>query len=546
MSVASQSVENTSGLHVAISGNSGKGKSHACSTMIQLLPEDYRLTGTVSNKALFYHDSLQPGTVLLFDDISLSEEMREILKSATASFRESIQHRTLTRERQLKLCTIPERCVWWLAKVESVGDDQVMNRMLTVWIDDSVQQDQKVVGHMKLADAKRHGERQTDTGIGVCREIWRIIKQQIVYVLIPFSPRICFRTTANRRNPAMLLDLIKCHALLHCCQRERDDEGSIIASHEDYIYARRLYLSINGNFGGQETKQTRNEAAALETIWKMGLEIFTVRQLQQALGLSYQPTYRLLHGYNNNKATYTGILDKCPAVSLIDATVAEEICGIALKRRDHYFFFDREVYREWMEKADVWIGDSDYEEEDYSDPDDFTPSPGLHPRSETDGPSKKNRIDNHSSKELQYRDICTDRERLFHEGGASFTRADTGGGRDLSIYDSGMSEDESQDGERTPPLTSIGKNRDISGYPHKSKPKKTGEEVKINRGEGHTPPLPGILDHRDFRRSRVSLGHCTLCNEGPAVYHSREQRASVCETCYARLVREANRGEGVG
>ena len=65
MSIASQSVENTNGLHVAISGNSGKGKTHACTTMQNLIPEAYRLKGTVSDKALYYDDDLQAGTVLL-------------------------------------------------------------------------------------------------------------------------------------------------------------------------------------------------------------------------------------------------------------------------------------------------------------------------------------------------------------------------------------------------------------------------------------------------------------------------------------------------
>jgi len=131
MSVASQSVENTKGLHVSVSGNSGKGKSHACNSMLKLIPEDYRLSGTVSDKALYYNPNLQPGTVFLFDDVSLSEDLQEILKSATANFCDRIEHQTLTTDRQLKICSIPERCVWWLAKVETVGDDQVMNRMLT-------------------------------------------------------------------------------------------------------------------------------------------------------------------------------------------------------------------------------------------------------------------------------------------------------------------------------------------------------------------------------------------------------------------------------
>ena len=368
MSVASQSVENTNGLHVAISGNSGKGKTHACTTMLTLIPETFRLTGTVSDKALYYHDSLRPGTVFLFDDVSLSDDMQELLKSATAGFREPIEHRTLTTERRLRVCTIPERCVWWLAKVESVGDDQVMNRMLTVWIDDSKEQDERVLAHMKTAEAERRGDDE-DEDVHVCRAIWEIVKEQTYHVRIPFSTRISFQTARNRRNPAMLFDLIKASALLHACRRDRDEDGSLIADREDFVYARRLFLAINGDAGGQETKLTRNEAAALETIAKMGLEAFTVRELQDALGLSYHQTYRLLHGYTNSRATYTGILDKCPAVSLIDATVAEERFGIEMKRREHYFSFDDRAYREWMAKADVWIDD---------DPDLSTFAPGLH------------------------------------------------------------------------------------------------------------------------------------------------------------------------
>ena len=65
MSLASQSVENTNGLHVAVSGNSGKGKTHACTTIQNLIPAAYKLKGTVSDKALYYDDDLRGGTVLL-------------------------------------------------------------------------------------------------------------------------------------------------------------------------------------------------------------------------------------------------------------------------------------------------------------------------------------------------------------------------------------------------------------------------------------------------------------------------------------------------
>jgi len=44
---------------------------------------------------------------------------------------------------------------------------------------------------------------------------------------------------------------------------------------------------------------------------------------------------------------------------------------------------------------------------------------------------------------------------------------------------------------------------------------------------------------------KVEIGRCDVCGEKKAVYRSREAQVKVCEGCYARLVREWNRGEGV-
>ncbi|MDD4255132.1 MAG: hypothetical protein PHP59_07115, partial [Methanofollis sp.] len=286
MSLASQSVENTNGLHVSVSGNSGKGKSHACTTMLRQVPEAYRLAGTVSNKALYYNDSLRPSTVFLFDDVSLSDDLQEVLKAATANFRERIEHHTVSPDRKLQVCRIPERCVWWLARVEDPGDDQVMNRMLTVWIDDSVEQDEKVLRYMKEKEAQEDDGDDEDPDLPVCRAIWEVLKEERLHVSIPYAEAVHFSATTNRRNPGMLFDLIKACALLHRFQREAYD-GGIRADRSDFAAAARIYAAINGEAGGQETKLTKNEAAAIKTVEAMGWSMFTVRMLQDVLGLSY-------------------------------------------------------------------------------------------------------------------------------------------------------------------------------------------------------------------------------------------------------------------
>jgi len=57
--------------------------------------------------------------------------------------------------------------------------------------------------------------------------------------------------------------------------------------------------------------------------------------------------------------------------------------------------------------------------------------------------------------------------------------------------------------------------------------------------------LPGVLDHRTFERVKSEIGRCDVCGAKKAVYHSGEARTNVCEGCYARLVRERNRGGAV-
>ncbi len=546
MSLASQSVGNTNGLHVAISGSSGKGKTHACLTMLNLVPGDYRLKGTVSNKALYYHESLRPGTVLLFDDVSLSEDLQEVLKSATANFKEPIEHRTLTNDRQLRICTIPERCAWWLAKVESVGDDQVMNRMLTVWIDDSAAQDLAVLEHMKKVEARSPGGYGEDPDVLVCRALWEILKEQRFHVQIPFSTRIHFSNAANRRNPGMLFDLIKCHALLHFCRREQDEHGSLAATREDFAYARQLFIAINGEAGGQETKQTRNEAAALATVAKMDVPVFIVRQLQDTLGLSYYQTYRLLHGYTNSKTIYTGILDKCPAVSLIDATVAEEVYGLEIKRREQYFSFDYEAYRQWSAKAEVWMVDEDgggSGDRDKPGRDVCTFAPRLHLENGKCANMENTVSGGDSCTEVQYKEICTGTPVNLHSSGEARSTPDGVDDASFGVRESRAGANKDGIPANHPPFPHRTLEHRASGCKFGCKDVQTGANVQMKSGK--VLPLPGLLDHRTFERTRVDLGRCTICDAGKAVYRSREVQANICERCYARLVREWNRAAGV-
>src|SRR5690606_35948704 len=254
LSLASRSVLNTNGLHVSVTGESGKGKSHAFSTMLKQVPPRFRLEGAMSNKALFYLEDLQPGSVIVLDDRALSEDMAEILKGVTTSFRTPFMYRTVSKDRRSQFCTIPERCIWWVAKVEGAGDDQVFNRMLTCWIDDTEEQDARVLVRILARDMGPPGQiGEERPEILACLAMWEMIGQQRCRVRIPFSPRIRCQAAGNRRNPEMLLDLIKANTILRFMQREQSRTGSVVsltATREDFEEATRIYALLNGTAGG--------------------------------------------------------------------------------------------------------------------------------------------------------------------------------------------------------------------------------------------------------------------------------------------------------
>ena len=361
-SIASQTVRNTHGIHVYVTGESGKGKSSGMTAMLRMVPDEFKLAERLSNKALYYSDDLNAGTVLMLDDIALSEELQEILKEATTKFTRRIRQRIVTKERKIQHCTIPERCVWWLANVSALYDDQVLNRMLIAWVDDSEEQDREVFKR-KLQGEERDPEEVIEDSfeLRVCREIWWILKdQQLVYVQVPFARRIRMASVRNRRNPDVLLDLVRSHALIHLFQRERrtlkDGRLTVIATEADFAAAASLFVDLHTTGGSLTAKFDRNEQLALSLASHYRAEQFCLADLQRWTGWHYQKARRLMLGYDSRGSHYPGLLDKSPALSLVDQTVSEvDDEGRDVKRRSLVFIFNEEAYRKAQFAGQVWL-----------------------------------------------------------------------------------------------------------------------------------------------------------------------------------------------
>jgi hypothetical protein len=72
--------------------------------------------------------------------------------------------------------------------------------MLTVWIDDSAEQDRRVLEHLKETEAGacRRGD---DPDVLTCRALWSVLKQQRIFVRSPSPAGSSSRTSRTAGTP---------------------------------------------------------------------------------------------------------------------------------------------------------------------------------------------------------------------------------------------------------------------------------------------------------------------------------------------------------
>ena len=305
---------------------------------------------------------------------------------------------------------------------------------------------------------------------------------------------------------------------------------------------------------------TRNEAAALATIARMGWVSFTVRMLQQAIGLSYHQVRRILQGYTARGTVYCGLLEKCPALAVVDVTVIDESTGTTVRRHESHFQFDAERYREWVAELAVWLEDEGEGEED-------SPPPSGGSCNAADACCKGECKD--GCKEI----AADENEQRGEDGGNGSDSAEMSQDNQRSFATSSGSH-----GSPDPAPREI--HREHVQVRSVSCGSRTVANERIENGDSSTNrkhlnavtslsaksvcntvctplcntvttaakgvrPLSGVLDPKAFARVQVEIGRCDIRSAAKAAYRSQEAQTNVCEGCYARLVREGRtRGWG--
>ncbi len=296
LSATCQQVLNTEGIQPKLSGASGKGKSDCAKGMAHLIPPEWIITSSLSDKAVYYmEDELRPGTILFCDDVVLSEEMEKVINRATTFYQIGVAHTTVDTNRQRRTLRIPARLAWWLTSIDDDQSLQTLNRTFGGEVDESEEQDKRV------ATMQREKAKTGEVGLPLndavltCREIIRDIKQTTYIVKIPFADAIIWNDEKNRRNQPIFLDLIKSLAVLRHRQRDIDGDGCLLASYQDFLDAKLLY---NSRQEAQTTKLTASERKLCEVLSEAGS--LTAKALCSKLGVSKSRLSQILHGKGKN------------------------------------------------------------------------------------------------------------------------------------------------------------------------------------------------------------------------------------------------------
>ncbi len=324
--VAVQDIMQSEGLHPKLNGESGSGKTKALLAFSHHLPLEAVVTGSMSNKSVFYHNDGNHVIRILDDYLAGNEDLDTIIKQTSSVFHEKYQHKTVINQQPVTL-EIGSEQTWAITSVDSSQDIQVLNRQIPINVDDSTELTRLV--NKKTIERYTKGETQfiEDETVQVCREIWRILRAEGgINVRVPYGDRIDWLDISNRRNPSIFMDILVAHTAMNRYQRAKDPEGYYLAVEEDFQAAKALFTDKDAEELVKRLTRKEREFADILVKHPGGL---TREEAAEALNISINRVSQLAYGEKEKG----GLTQKLPGFSFAEITDSEFMDGVDGKRR---------------------------------------------------------------------------------------------------------------------------------------------------------------------------------------------------------------------
>ena len=321
------------GLHLKVSGESQGGKSITIGAGLNCLPPEDIYAGACTPKAPIYDSSLQSGIIIKIDESQkLEPEFLALMKESVSTFQTPVLYRTVI-DKKTVVKQIPPRITWVFVSVDSIGDEQVLNRLFPLGVDSKEKYQNVTDFRLKRREDGISKNAVTDDVLRI-RAALRHYRDNRFRVLVPFASRIRYKSQVKRdqRLQEFFENCLIYHAAL--CYRERThDTGSdgviTVEATEDDFYAV-LKLRIFNRPTEATNRLSPSEIQLIKDIVAKGLNGTTYpipRQdlLKVGAGYSQARLTNILRGRNGED---NGLLSKIPVFTEVQASTAnrDDLC----------------------------------------------------------------------------------------------------------------------------------------------------------------------------------------------------------------------------
>jgi hypothetical protein len=282
-------------VNVVVKGPSSAGKTYNVEKVLKFYPDDaFHFLTAMSERALAYSEEpLAHKFLILAEAAGMNGEfatylIRSLLSEGRLRYEtvektsEGLRARIIEREGPTGLIVTTTR-----TRLHSENE----TRMLTVVVDDTAEHTREIL--TMLADEDHE---PPDLERWLALQIW--LKGGETRVTIPYGKRLASLippvAVRLRRDFGAILNLIRSNALLHRATRERDEQGRIVATLEDYAVVRGMVAELIAEGTGvtvPEIVRETVEAARRLLDDAQGAPI-TIKAIGDELGLDKHAAYR--------------------------------------------------------------------------------------------------------------------------------------------------------------------------------------------------------------------------------------------------------------
>jgi len=299
-SIACTNSLTSAGIQPELNGEKGHGKTDAVKAVFHLVPDKFKLSASISAKALYYYQDLPAGAIIFSDDVQWSEDLISTVKRSMGNFQEPQKHFTLDKNRNPLPHIMPPRLVWWLSSVESVADDQLKDRQYSLDIEEGADHSREVSDYLRRSRSRKIVRFSVDRGIEVAREIISQIRGHDPFkVLIDCAEIADWKVKEDHRTQNKFWDLVEAFAILRFKQRYIDNDGWLHATVEDFNEAKTIFMKRKAN---HRTHLTNAQTRIVKSVIALQNEAngATQARIAEDLGISMPAVCRSINAIEAN------------------------------------------------------------------------------------------------------------------------------------------------------------------------------------------------------------------------------------------------------